>query len=50
MPGGFSGHTLIKEILMHPVTNIHVVRLATVAMAATCLSMIVYVVSQLALS
>lgn len=32
---------------MQPVTNIHVVRLATLAMAGTCLSMIVYVVGQL---
>lgn len=34
---------------MKPVTNIHVVRSATAAMAAVCLSMIVYVVGQLAI-
>lgn len=32
---------------MQPITNIHVVQSATVAMAALCLSMIVYVVAQL---
>ncbi len=32
---------------MKPVTNIHIVRTGQVAMASMCLSMVIYVVSQL---
>jgi hypothetical protein len=37
---------LIKEITMKPVTNINVIRSGLVSMAAICLSMAIYVVSQ----
>jgi hypothetical protein len=37
---------LIKEINMQPVTNINVIRVGLFAMAAICLSMAIYVVSQ----
>lgn len=45
--GGAQGSLLIQEITMKPITNLRVVQSATVAMAGTCLSMIVYVVGQL---